>query len=65
MLSLSPELLPEPKPPLAIFERSREWASFRPTLDRVQTVLNALGEPHREYPHILVGGTNGKAGRNG
>ncbi|CAM2067213.1 hypothetical protein SCOR_17680 [Sulfidibacter corallicola] len=60
MLSLSPELLPEPKPPLAIFERSREWASFRPTLNRVRAVLDALDEPHRKYPHILVGGTNGK-----
>jgi len=29
-------------------------------LDNVRTVLTALGEPHKAYPSVLVGGTNGK-----
>lgn len=29
-------------------------------LENVQTVLEALGQPHQKYPSILVAGTNGK-----
>ncbi len=29
-------------------------------LENVRTVLEALGQPHRKYPSILVAGTNGK-----
>ena len=33
---------------------------IKPGLDRTQTLLHALGEPHRAFPAIHVGGTNGK-----
>lgn len=29
-------------------------------LDNVRAVLSALGQPHQEYPSVLVAGTNGK-----
>jgi dihydrofolate synthase/folylpolyglutamate synthase len=29
-------------------------------LDNVRTVLSALGQPHQNYPSVLVAGTNGK-----
>lgn len=37
-----------------------EEARIKPGLDRVTDALTALGHPHALYPHILVGGTNGK-----
>ena len=33
---------------------------IKPGLERIKEVLTALGSPHLKYPHILVGGTNGK-----
>lgn len=31
-----------------------------PGLTRIRQALDALGQPHRSFPHLLVGGTNGK-----
>lgn len=33
---------------------------IRPGLERVREILRSLGNPHDEYPIVLVGGTNGK-----
>ncbi|UCG38698.1 MAG: bifunctional folylpolyglutamate synthase/dihydrofolate synthase [bacterium] len=33
---------------------------IRPGLERISAVLSRLGSPHLDYPHIIVGGTNGK-----
>ncbi len=48
------------KPPLALFETLSEWGSLTPGIERVGAVLSHLGRPQRRFPHILVGGTNGK-----
>ena len=33
---------------------------IRPGLGRIREALSALGSPHSKFPHVLVGGTNGK-----
>jgi dihydrofolate synthase/folylpolyglutamate synthase len=33
---------------------------IRPGLGRIREALTALGSPHFRFPHVLVGGTNGK-----
>jgi dihydrofolate synthase/folylpolyglutamate synthase len=33
---------------------------IQPGLERIQALLQRMGQPHLQYPHILVGGTNGK-----
>jgi len=33
---------------------------IKPGLERITEALSALGSPHLKFPHILVGGTNGK-----
>lgn len=33
---------------------------IQPGLERIEALLSRLGQPHESYPHILVGGTNGK-----
>jgi dihydrofolate synthase/folylpolyglutamate synthase len=33
---------------------------IQPGLERIQALLGRVGNPHREYPIVLVGGTNGK-----
>jgi len=33
---------------------------IKPGLERIRETLAALGSPHLQYPHVLVGGTNGK-----
>ncbi len=33
---------------------------IEPTLDRIQKAVRLVGNPQREFPSILVGGTNGK-----
>jgi dihydrofolate synthase / folylpolyglutamate synthase len=33
---------------------------IQPGLERIQALLECFGQPHRKYPHVLVGGTNGK-----
>jgi len=46
--------------PLPLFSRLAEWTSFAPGLDRVRMGAARLGRPFTSYPHVLVGGTNGK-----
>ena len=41
---------------LASLDESR----IKPGLERIKGALRALGSPHLKFPHILVGGTNGK-----
>ncbi|MBN2720368.1 MAG: bifunctional folylpolyglutamate synthase/dihydrofolate synthase, partial [Proteobacteria bacterium] len=33
---------------------------IRPGLERIEKALACLGSPHLGFPHIIVGGTNGK-----
>ncbi|MBA3831724.1 MAG: hypothetical protein H0X34_07495 [Chthoniobacterales bacterium] len=33
---------------------------IQPGLERVHALLARLDEPQQKYPHVLVGGTNGK-----
>jgi len=33
---------------------------IKPGLERIREALIALGSPHLKFPHVLVGGTNGK-----
>jgi dihydrofolate synthase/folylpolyglutamate synthase len=37
-----------------------EKFGIKPGLSRIEALLHALGDPHKEYPSVLVGGTNGK-----
>jgi dihydrofolate synthase/folylpolyglutamate synthase len=43
-------------------ELRERWPESRldPTLDRIQALVDLLGDPQRSYPVIHVGGTNGK-----
>jgi dihydrofolate synthase / folylpolyglutamate synthase len=40
--------------------RGGEHAGMRPGLERIETLLEALGNPERRYALVQVGGTNGK-----
>lgn len=40
--------------------RGGEYAGMRPGLERIETLLEALGNPERRYTLVQVGGTNGK-----
>jgi dihydrofolate synthase/folylpolyglutamate synthase len=40
--------------------RGGEHAGMRPGLERITTLLGALGDPHERYALVQVGGTNGK-----
>ncbi len=42
------------------FLRSRQRFGIRPGLERTRVLLELAGEPHRKFPSVLVGGTNGK-----
>jgi len=33
---------------------------IQPGLERIEALLQSVGNPHKSYPHILIGGTNGK-----
>ncbi len=35
-------------------------AAYKPGLERVEALLQALGEPHRTFPSLHIAGTNGK-----
>ncbi|MGB3543632.1 MAG: bifunctional folylpolyglutamate synthase/dihydrofolate synthase, partial [Rubrivirga sp.] len=37
-----------------------DTGAFRPGLDRIEALLDALGNPQRAFPAIHVAGTNGK-----
>jgi dihydrofolate synthase/folylpolyglutamate synthase len=37
-----------------------ERLGIKPGPKRIEALLHTLGDPHREYPAVLVGGTNGK-----
>jgi dihydrofolate synthase/folylpolyglutamate synthase len=39
---------------------SLQGSGIRPGLGRMRALLRALGNPHRDYPSIIVAGTNGK-----
>jgi dihydrofolate synthase/folylpolyglutamate synthase len=39
---------------------SLQGSGIRPGLERMRTLLRALGAPHKKYPSIIVAGTNGK-----
>lgn len=39
---------------------SLQGSGIRPGLARMRELLRALGNPHRDYPSIIVAGTNGK-----
>ncbi len=39
---------------------SLQGSGIRPGLGRMRELLQALGNPHRNYPSIIVAGTNGK-----
>jgi dihydrofolate synthase/folylpolyglutamate synthase len=43
-------------------ELRQRWPESRlePSLDRIRALVDLLGDPHRAYPVIHVGGTNGK-----
>jgi dihydrofolate synthase/folylpolyglutamate synthase len=40
--------------------RGGELAGMRPGLERIQALLDAIGNPERAFPIVQVGGTNGK-----
>lgn len=40
--------------------RGGEYAGMRPGLERIETLLDALGRPERRYTLVQIGGTNGK-----
>lgn len=44
-------------------ELNRRWpeTKIEPSLTRISTLANLLGDPHRAYPVIHVAGTNGKS----
>jgi len=48
------------QPPLSLFNELAEWKSFSPGLSRVKRVLRKMGTPYFAFPHMVVGGTNGK-----
>jgi len=58
---MSDSLVPHPSSlePLQWLD-SLQGSGIRPGLDRMRTLLRALGNPHLQYPSILVAGTNGK-----
>ncbi|MBI4160903.1 MAG: bifunctional folylpolyglutamate synthase/dihydrofolate synthase, partial [Acidobacteria bacterium] len=45
---------------MELYLRSLERLGIRLGLDNVHRLLEAIGNPHRRYPAVLVAGTNGK-----
>ena len=39
---------------------SLQGSGIRPGLNRMRALLRALGRPERQYPTVIVAGTNGK-----
>lgn len=45
---------------LAAYLRNLQRFGIQPGLERIEALLESVGNPQHQYPHILVGGTNGK-----
>ena len=45
---------------LAHYLQHLQRFGIQPGLERIEALLESTGNPHQKYPHILVGGTNGK-----
>ncbi|RYX85734.1 hypothetical protein EON83_05190 [bacterium] len=45
---------------LALYLQNLQRFGIQPGLERIVALLVSAGNPHLQYPHILVGGTNGK-----
>ncbi len=45
---------------LAHYLQHLQRFGIAPGLERIRALLEAVSNPHQSYPHILVGGTNGK-----
>ncbi len=42
------------------FLKKLEWFGVKPGLERINLLLNFLGNPEKSFPSIIIGGTNGK-----
>lgn len=42
------------------FLKKLEWFGIKPGLERINNLLNLIGNPEKQFPSIIVGGTNGK-----
>ncbi|RYG61147.1 hypothetical protein EON80_24150, partial [bacterium] len=47
-------------PRLAVYLQNLQRFGIRPGLERIVALLERVGNPHQKYPHVLIGGTNGK-----
>lgn len=47
-------------PPALAYLAGLKESRIRPGLERIEKALVSLGSPHQKYPHVVVGGTNGK-----
>ncbi|BCM90104.1 folylpolyglutamate synthase [Abditibacteriota bacterium] len=47
-------------PRLAVYLQNLQRFGIQPGLERIVALLASVGNPHQKYPHILIGGTNGK-----
>jgi dihydrofolate synthase / folylpolyglutamate synthase len=45
---------------LAAYLQDLQRFGIQPGLERIKALLQCAGNPHLTYPHLLVGGTNGK-----
>ncbi len=45
---------------LAQYLQNLQRFGIRPGLERIEALLQSVDNPHKKYPHILIGGTNGK-----
>lgn len=45
---------------LAPYLQNLQRFGIQPGLERIEALLQSVGNPHKAYPHILIGGTNGK-----
>jgi len=45
---------------LASYLQNLQRFGIQPGLERIEALLQSVGNPHKAYPHILIGGTNGK-----
>jgi len=45
---------------LASYLQNLQRFGIQPGLERIEALLESVGNPHQAYPHVLIGGTNGK-----